>query len=690
MAIELPSRGPGSTRRTRGIALPGVENIGQVRSQSVAASRVPVPRGIGGDDLAAGINAFAEGIRRAEERQQKQFDAVQTTEAQLAFEREAMEEFRRLQVEDDPSRPDFIKSYDEWLTKKRDERLTALPKGVSEFAREGLRLKLASAGQGMVDSAGRLSLQAGQKRSLDAIQGIVNKAAAQASRDPDFLDNILQVTGDDLGAFRDTMSPDAERDAFARMRATVIRSAVSGMVTADRYKDAEALIKSGKFDADMDPVTLAGIQADIKRGQAAAKAELRDLATDHFASLAATGVGVAGLKDRAKAILDGKDLAEFNAQERASRQVYDISQKFKFASPDEMSRALAQIAPKPGSTRFADEQRLHDGLAAQAERILRARERDPAGYALQAPQVADAFRRAENEPDWTPIAVARSLAVQAQMGIPESARRVLPEAAAKAQVAEIAAADPERAADTMLSLSTRYGKHWPSVFGELVREKLPPEMQVLGVMDTPNDAITRKELAQAMKAGRKTLADTLPPEAKTAIDREVATALQGWAKLELARGATEANVQVVRSSAELLAYAYTARGLAPADAVKKAANALVLERSDLLDSSGFALYVPKGMGADVERAANQFLGALKSDDLPDIGGSPELTPEQRKAEYLRVAKRGRWVLNEGGNGAVLLDPLGQPVMLRDGSRAQFLFSNLMAPQAAAVPDVVAP
>jgi hypothetical protein len=696
MAVDLPRAYAGSAgRRGRGgVALPGPENVPQVRTQSVAAPRVPDTASRDSTDgLMRAAYTWASGVNEAAERQQKLYDATQTTEAQLAFEKSGMTEFQRIQTQDDPSRPDFITTYDGYLKKQQEEVLKSLSDGVRPEAREMLRLKMSASAQGMVDSAGRLSLTASQNKAKASIDGLVNKYSAQAARDPDFLDTLLTNSADDIGAFRDTMTPDAERAAFQKSRESIIRSAVSGYVNADRYADAEKLIGSGKFDADLDPSAVTAINADIKRGKAAARAEIRDLATDHFASLSMTGVGISGLDARAAKILDGADLADFRSRQATASKVYTLSQDFKFASVAQIEKGLSALQPKPGSTRFAEEQRSYDQLVSRASRMLKARHDDPAGYAMQDPKVADAFKRAESEPDWLPIAVTRSLALQEQMGVPSTQRKVMPAGSAKEQVAQLGQMDPERAADTMLSLQTQYGKFWPKAFGELVAEKLPPEMQILGTLDTPADSIVRKDLAQALKAGRKTLGDNIPSELKTEADKAIQGALDPWSRLELSRGATETNVQSMRSAAELLTYSKVSRGMSPSDAASEAVKSLVTSRYDILDSSGYAMYVPKGLGAEVESAADGVLSGLKAEDMADIGGAPSLTPEQRKGEYLKAAKRGKWVLNETGDGTVLLDSLGQPVMARKGEgfgRVEFRFSDIPNMPKRSVPDIQVP
>src|SRR5690606_33908703 len=154
----------------------------------------------------------------------------------------------------------------------------------------------------------------------------------------------------------------------------VIQSAVSGYVKSDRYAEAEKLVASGAFDADLGPEALRTINADIHRGKTVARTEIRELANDHLASLSATGPGVPGLSERAAKILEPKDLADFKARETAARQAHALGVQFRFATPEQMAQGLALSAPKAGSPRFADEQRTHEALVRRAEQVLRDRQ----------------------------------------------------------------------------------------------------------------------------------------------------------------------------------------------------------------------------------------------------------------------------------------------------------------------------
>lgn len=284
MAIELPrasAASTGSGGRRRAVRLPNAGDVPQVRSPSDPGVRFQTPDNSGVVALASGLADLGTGIQRAQARQQKERDATVTTGALLSFEASAMEEFRRRQVEDDPARPAFLSDFEGELNKRLESGVAGL-EGVSEGAAERLRLRMQSSLQGIVDSAGRLSLEAGQQRAGDAIDALVNQLSAQASRDPDFLSAILGQTDDRLGEFKGSLTADQERDRLQKARQEIILGAVEGFAKAGRIQDAELLLASGKFDKDLTREQRARAEAMIESAdrQAVKDAEKADEAIE--------------------------------------------------------------------------------------------------------------------------------------------------------------------------------------------------------------------------------------------------------------------------------------------------------------------------------------------------------------------------------------------------------------------------
>lgn len=687
--IQLPAASPSSgVASPRRGAAPTVDDVQQVRTGSDPGLRVPSFGGIGEGMEKAGalIEHGAKFVGRALERQQKEYDAQQTTQAELEFKKTGMAEFTRLQTEADTTDPEFPKKFEDWQKTERDRITGALPPKVSDNAKQKLNLSLESQSISFTDAASRLHLTAAQQKSQDLIQQETNLTAGQASRDLETpLNVLLDQVHESVGKFSGTMNPNVERDALAKARTDVIEARVTGLVKNDRFADAEKLIGSGEYDKDLNHPARNSINADIQRGKSVARAEIRDLQNDNIASLAATGVGVPGLDARASKILDPKDLANYNASVSVAKHVFSVSQGMTFATPEQIGAQLQSLEPKPGSTNFATEERAYNGVAQQADRIMKARRADPVGYAMQMPAVADAFKKAGDDPKQLPMAVNKVLAAQEQMGIPEQDRRVLSKDGADVVVKQLGQMPPEKMADNLQALAQSYGKYWGRAYRELVGQHLPAEAQILGTMDRPEDAMVRKDFATAVQTGRKTLTDNLGPQMKKTIDDGLQTALEPWARTELARGATDHNVQSMRSAAELLAYSYASRGMSPDKAATSAAQNMILNRYDVLDQSGFSMYVPKGSGGQVNDVADRVRNALKVENIMDPGGAPELTPDQRKSAYLKKAQNGKWVLNEGGDGAVLLDEIGQPVMKTNEGRVEFKFADMESMKASLPP-----
>lgn len=260
--ITLPRAGPNRAGRRGGTRLPRAADVPTVRPPTdpglnVAGLRVPAGA-FGGFEARAlgglGRSAQFAGVKIDNElqRQQRQHDAIKTTEARLEFERQAMEELRRRQVEDDPSRPAFMSDFESDLRQRMDAGIAGL-EDVSEEGVQDLRLKLEASLQSMVNSAGNISLKASSDRAEDAIERSVNQAAAQAVRDPDSLLDILADIKGRLAPFKGTLTADQERDQLEEARAGVILGAIEGYVRTGRFDEAELIMASGAFDEDLTP-----------------------------------------------------------------------------------------------------------------------------------------------------------------------------------------------------------------------------------------------------------------------------------------------------------------------------------------------------------------------------------------------------------------------------------------------------
>lgn len=689
MAVTLPSpsrneAGPG---RQRGLRQPTVEDV-----PNVAGTRDPglvVPRG--GMDLGLALTEVAKTIGDRAERQQKLKDATESGEAEIGFGREAMAEFNRRQTEDDPSRDDFMADYDKWLGERQEAILGERGEKLSSEARARLTLRLSESRAALVDSAGRLQLQSQQKKAGDVIDQKINVWSAQAARDPAFLDIVLGVADEELADFSNALTPDQERTARSKARASIIASSVGGLVDQKKFDEAETLLKSGRFDEDLAPGARDKAMSAIETGRKAAQAQMRaDVQLelqDEIAAIRETGQGiglsnsriVAAYGDRADRII--KTLAE-------ERTFYQAKSTVALNSPEEDAALVARLTPQGEG--FAVEVERRDAVVKAIEAKRKAIAQDPAAYAMMASSdVQKAFADVGQDPAKLRRAIAMSDATQDRLGVPEHQRRALPNSQAKAVVQKVTAVDPERAADLLQGVAAEYGDSWPAVYRDLVRADLPPTYRVLAETDDP---IARKELATALKVEQTekgALRRALPSTDAGAIDEDVNSALQDFrATLAYAPdGAVAADSY--QSAARLLAYRYAANGMSSGQAAKRAVADLVNKKYAFVQDGNFNARVPPQFETVAIETARRTLAGLTAAEMPDPGGAPDLSPARRQEIMLGAAKRGTWITNETDDGWLLLDVNQQPVNRADGSRVEFKFTDA-APTTADMPEAWRP
>lgn len=672
--IVLPSRSPGGDPGKRGIRLPtaqDVPGVPQARDPGVSFGRDSI---VAAGAMGATIAKFGDFLADVAKKQERLKDATALTESKIEYETTGMNEFRRLQVEDDPSRDDFMKDYDSFLHGKEQEILESRSGSMSREAHEKLRLRFMESRQAMVDSAGRLQLDAADKKAGDLWQARTNTLSAQASRDPAFLDVFLGIADEELNDFKGAISPDRERDFRTKARQSVIVSAFGGMIEQKQFDKAEALLKSGRFDEDLLPATRQTVTNAIESGRkeaaSALRADVRIELDDEIASIRETGAGIGLSPGRIKAAFP----------EQADRILKTIGEEKTFFqarstvamnSPEEDARLLASI--QPSGEGFKVEAERRDVVLKALDQKYRAIAQDPAGYAFNASKdLQKAFKEAETNPQSMPRALALLDETQARLGVPEHLRSVLSDAEAKSNVQTLTMASAENAADAIQMMSDRYGAYWPRAYRDLVQAKLPSSYRVLATVDNP---VARKALGEALRteAQQKGSLRTGVGEDAKDIDENVTSSL-GEFRSTLAYAPDGSMIAGdVDEAAKLLAYRYRAT-MSPSDAAKRAVDDLVGKYSFIQDSQHNAR-VPKEMAREAEDTADRLLSTLTATDLRDPGGNADLSTERRQAIMLSAAKRGIWITNETDDGWLRLDVNQQPVLRLDGSRLEFKFNE---------------
>lgn len=378
---------------------------------------------------------------------------------------------------------------------------------------------------------------------------------------------------------------------------------------------------------------------------------------------------------------------------REEKTFYGARQAVKFTSPQEDELLLKTWTPQGENA--ATTAPRYEALVRAVQEKRRALAEDPGGYVRQtSPEVQAKFAEAEADPKKLPAALEMSDQVQSQLGVPPFDRRLLGKGQAETMVRQVMDLKGEKMADAMQGMAAQYGRYWPQVFRELQQHKLPDNLSVLATIDNP---VARVQMANTLKAEteRKGSSRDLAGEDAKDIDKDVAVALEPFRRsLSLAPNGTQVGDRY-EDSVKLLAYRYAVQGMKGSQAAKQAAQDVALERYDFAQSGPAAIRAPKGRMDQAQQWAKLAAESLKPEDIqaPPARPGETLTIQQRESAYAQAARRGFWITNENDDGWVLMDPAGQPVMKRDGTRVGFRYDEIPAVTAKPAPtslDIVAP
>jgi hypothetical protein len=283
-----------------------------------------------------------------------------------------------------------------------------------------------------------------------------------------------------------------------------------------------------------------------------------------------------------------------------------------------------------------------------------------------------------------------TLAAQARLGVPEEKRSLLPNAMAMDEIKKITALDPTKTnpVDYMRALAARYGAgqgvydHWPQVFGDLVKHKLPGEYQVLASMDRPDQAVAADDLSRALgviaqKGGKAELKQAQGSILPKAVDDDLREKLKDF---RASTGLQDAGIKLydtVEDAVRSLTYYYRYKNKSDNQAVDDAIAGIIGNKYDFPEIGGTTVRVPKDTGSVVSTAAERIQADVNRSDLPPIPGQPLLSPAQRQEMWMGAIRNGGWVNNADDSGIVLMARLRDggyvPVVRSDGSRVVLKF-----------------
>lgn len=523
--------------------------------------------------------------------------------------------------------------------------------------------------------------------------GNIALASAAYNAGPGRVDQWIKSAG--VGDPRTGAITDAEfaaRIPIAETRKYVSR--VIGAAYTPTTGDQIAEVKRRTSDPEVQRVAIAGVvhhAAELQQATAVERQQLIDDTTNLATAYQAGRVDADIPLDRIRRLLPPEQAAPLIDKLTVARGAGTLFRGVQYASPAEEAAARETLAVDPNAPP-SDTLKLRLAESAEYDRMLKAKHdklaADPAAYVAAAPGVAPPAGADPNDPDVARAAMARSLAMQAHMGVPEGKRRVLTNDQVAGIVTQLQGADPSKVdvGKQLAGLAGQFGPLWPQAFGELVQQgKLPRAYKLLAALDGSGQAAARADVQSmlvvaAQKGGMQAVRAATPPGTAAALKQ----ALDDNGTLDRFRqtsrfdpGGTLLDGDI-RQSTQDLAYYYMHRdGISASRAVDKAASAILDSKYDFRGT----MRAPKGTMDRVAAAAAYVQGGLTPEDLaPRADPTGLRTPEEIRALTMRDAHRAIWAPNGPDDGLTLLydNQNGRytPVLRRDGSKVEIKFAAL--------------
>lgn len=364
--------------------------------------------------------------------------------------------------------------------------------------------------------------------------------------------------------------------------------------------------------------------------------------------------------------------------------------KMRTMPNEEIGAFLAQNAPQPGAGYDIAAKRF--GVMQQsAAAVLKMREDDPATFVLKSsPQVSQAYTSLQSSFNGGSLqqqqASARayadaSIAEQKRLGIGQP--RLLSKSYSDAvQQQFIGSVGGEDVAQKIQGLSNLWGNYWPTVYKQLIADKaLPPTAIVIG------SGMTGAAAADMAMASKYKEDDILAgfPDGK-AVKKDVGERLvKQMEEFRLTMVGSDGNPRTVGgldtynlfyAQTEKLALYYVSQGMSEKDAVKKAADATVLGRYEVISQYG-PYRVPKTENVSkVTDGAHYAIVNLKAEDIA-------MPATMRQDGFVRtdvlknVKRKGYWVTSPNEDGLVLFNAdTRAPVLRGDGQPIAYTWGQL--------------
>ncbi len=533
----------------------------------------------------------------------------------------------------------------------------------TQRAREYLRDRLGAVRLGIQDEAQNFERGSAERDKVQRIdKGLDGARTAAEFRPQDFeeilAEQSLAIAGSGLTDEQRVAASDAARKSIAS-------AAVQGMIRRDPYAARDELnneksksnaVQALDFD-DRQRLRNAA-EAEIRRIEAEREAkntEARQAMNDRLrdiAAAAALGIPITETPDEAtlKGLYGNHEGAErYKAVQRAAQLSSDVSKMNSLPTAELLKQS--QAAQPKQVAGAADQAQLAGFVENRTEAIIRAREKDGAGYLVAySPAARDAWGKflaagPEEREQATAGYLSAVRAERERLQIPGD--DVLPNSYAEATADSInSAPTAEQLATTMEQESARWGSAWPQVYAQLA-PKISDMAAVIG-SGIPRAAATA--LASTGQMSESELKALLPPGTKPKdVDEDVDGKLEDFARSFPSDAARTFNA--FTTSAKRLTAKYMHDGASRKDAVQKAYDDLIGNQYQMVEFRGTPMRIPTSLDDNIAELGAQHALEQYEAITGDVMGDTFRTEEEALGDHTRdVRERGYWMTNPAGTG----------------------------------------
>ena len=318
----------------------------------------------------------------------------------------------------------------------------------------------------------------------------------------------------------------------------------SGWKMPDWSKMEQDILARTAGDSELQGIALGKLAQTRQRIEMATRTERDDIThkLDGWTKAAEAGLPISVPTDRIDAVFEPDMAARIKTQLGVSQAAGQVLSGLKFASPEQLSEAMTDLAGGKGTLSDTIRARLgketggsvtmpagpgqqgaslppelypmQAQIANRALQLIRDRETalvgdrttpgNPAAYALQEPSVAAAAKAMDQKNPDTFGAYARAqLAIQSHLGVPDEKQHVLTKDMADTFTQQVMqpGGDAKQALD---KFQQQWGDAWTHVFGDMVTlGKLPAAYQGVIALDDPKMAATlSRAIGEQAKTGK--------------------------------------------------------------------------------------------------------------------------------------------------------------------------------------------